>query len=92
MDLPTKEALLEKLCRRPYPSNFTVTDLSSLMSKCQCEKGAGGRGSSIKYYHKPTGRILIFDGPHPGKDLYRYQIQKVIEFLEAVGEISTKRG
>lgn len=85
--VPTKEKLIEKLCRTPAPNNFTVNDLSALMAKCHCTQGSGGRGSGIRYYHTPTGRVLIFDGPHPGKELYRYQVRKVIEFLTAVGEI-----
>ena len=86
--MPTKEALIEKLCRKPSPTSFTLHDLDALMGKCNCEQGSGGRGSSIKYCHKPTGRVLIFDGPHPGKELYRYQVRKVVEFLTAVGEIT----
>ena len=86
--MPPKEKLVEKLCRTPAPNNFTVNDLAALMAKCNCTQGKGGRGSGIRYFHGPTGRVLIFDAPHPGKDLYRYQVRKVIEFLSAVGEIS----
>ena len=39
------------------------------------------------YFHEETKRILQFDGPHPGHELYRYQIKKVIQFLREVGEI-----
>ena len=28
-----------------------------------------------------------FDGPHPGNELYRYQIKMIIKFLGEVGEI-----
>ena len=82
-----KEDLLDKLCRKPLPKNFTKRELDLLMAKCDCEKGQGGRGSSIAYFHKPTGRILIFDGPHPGNELYNYQIKMVINFLKELGEI-----
>ena len=27
------------------------------------------------------------DGPHPGNELYPYQIKRIIAFLEGVGEI-----
>ncbi len=84
--MPKKEDLIEKLCRRPSPKNFTTQELDTLMGKCGCSKRQGGRGSSIAYAHK-SGRILIFDGPHPGNELYNYQIKKVIAFLKEIGEI-----
>ena len=33
-----KEDLLEKLCRKPIPKNFTKSVLDLLMKKCNCEK------------------------------------------------------
>jgi len=85
--VPKKEALIEKLMRKQIPKNFTTKELDALMGKCGCEKYPGGRGSSISYYHKETGRILIFDSPHPGNELYTYQVRKVREFLKEIGEI-----
>lgn len=82
-----KESLVKKLRKKPYPKDFTTKELDTLMSQCGCEKKQGGRGSSIAYHHKRTGKILIFDGPHPGNELYGYQIKKVLEFLEELGEI-----
>lgn len=84
--MPTKEMLLQKLTRMPIPTNFTVRELDALMKKCGCEKFQGGRGSGIGYFHAATTRIVQFDGPHPGKELYRYQIKKVLQFLKEVGE------
>lgn len=85
--MPTKESLVKKLTAKPAPRNFTIKDLDSLMSKSQCEKYQGGRGSGIGYRHAPSGRAIQFDMPHPGKELYRYQVKNVIEFLREVGEI-----
>lgn len=82
--MPKKEKLIEKLCRKPMPSNFTIMELDNLMRYCDCEKHQGGRGSSIIYYHKPTGRILQFDGPHPGKELYKHHVKATINFLESI--------
>ena len=79
-----KEDLIDKLCRKPLPNNFTTKELDSLMGKCDCEKR---QGSSIAYFHRPTGRILTFDGPHPGNELYKYQVKLVIKFLKELGEI-----
>lgn len=85
--MPKKSDLLEKLSRKPYPKNFTVRELDLLMAKCGCEKFSGGRGSGIGFVHAGTKRVLQFDEPHPGKELYKYQINKVIQFLKDVGEL-----
>ena len=85
--MPKKSELIKKLLGRPMPTNYTVRELDALMSKCGCIKFNGGRGSGIGYCHEKTKRILQFDGPHPGHELYRYQIKMIIEFLREVGEI-----
>ena len=84
--MPKKKELLENLFRKPYPKNFTKRELDQLMSKCNCSKFQGGRGSGIGYMHKDSRRILQFDGPHPGNELYKYQIEKVKQFIEEIGE------
>ncbi len=81
-----KEKLLRKLFGIPFPKNFTIGELDTLMNQCGCEKTPGGRGSAISYYHIETKRILRFDGPHPGNELYIYQIKLVRKFLEEIGE------
>ena len=85
--MPTKDALISKLTAKPLPRSFTVKDLDALMSKCNCEKYQGGRGSGIGYRYIPTGRAIQFDTPHSGKELYLYQVKAVIAFLRDVGEI-----
>ncbi|MBR4425823.1 MAG: type II toxin-antitoxin system HicA family toxin [Oscillospiraceae bacterium] len=85
--MPTKQTLVLKLTTRPLPRNFTVRELDALMGKCNCEKYQGGRGSGIGYRHVPTGRAIQFDAPHPGKELYLYQVKAVIAFLTEIGEI-----
>ena len=85
--MPSKEKLLEKLLKKPIPANFTTRELEQLMSKCSCIKSQGGRGSGVAFMHIPTKRMLAFDYPHPGKELYRYQLKAVIDFLEDIGEI-----
>lgn len=37
--------------------------------------------------HNETKRVLQFDQPHPGNELYRYQINKTIQFLKDIGEL-----
>ena len=83
-----KDSLLRKLIQKPYPKNFTKQELYSLMSKCNCEKFQGGRGSGVGFYHNDTGRTVQFDEPHPGNNLYGYQIKKIIQFLMESGEIN----
>ena len=85
--MPKKDDLLEKLCRRTIPKNFTKSELDILMKKSGCEKYSGGRGSSIAYLHTDSRRILQFDEPHPGKELYIYQIKMTIQFLKDIGEL-----
>lgn len=85
--MPSKKDLINRLMAKPMPHNFTTRDLDALMSKCNCNKYQGGRGSGIGYIHLPTKRAVQFDVPHPGKELYRYQIKKVISFLKDIGEI-----
>ena len=85
--MPSKEKLLNKLLQKPSPANFTVQELDALMSKCGCSKFAGGRGSGLRYIHV-SGAVLTFDSPHPGKELYRYQIKKTIDFLKRIEELT----
>lgn len=82
-----KEELLRKLCRKPILKNFTKLELDTLMKKCGCDKYSGGRGSSIAYVHTKTNRILQFDEPHPGKELYIYQVKMSIQFLKDIAEL-----
>ena len=85
--MPKKEVLIQKLFAHPEPRYFSIKELDVLMKKCGCTKFSGGRGSGIGYVHEETKRVLQFDAPHPGKELYRYQIKKTKAFLIAVNEI-----
>lgn len=84
--MPNKEKLLWKLFQKRIPKNFTKQELDTLMIHCGCRKLQGGRGSGIRFYHERSGRILTFDGPHPGNELYPYQIRMVRKFLTDIGE------
>ncbi|MCI5741096.1 MAG: type II toxin-antitoxin system HicA family toxin [Lachnospiraceae bacterium] len=85
--MPKKRDLIEKLCRKPIPRNFSKRELDILMGKCDRKKFQGGRGTGIGFVHSETKRILQFDEPHPGNELYDYQIKKTIQFLKDIGEI-----
>ena len=84
--MPAKEKLIRKLFQSGLPRNFTKQDLDALLSQCGCKKGNGGRGSGIRFIHNASGRILAFDEPHPGNDLYPYQIKMVRKYLKEIGE------
>ena len=49
------------------------------------------RDHNICNYNLVAGGINAkerqFDEPHPGKELYTYQVKAVIDFLKEVGEI-----
>ena len=81
-----KETLLKKLFHKPAPKNFTTRELSTLMKQWGCDEFSGGRGSGIGFVHLATKRVLQFDGPHPGHELYGYQVKKVRQFLIEIGE------
>lgn len=82
-----KKELIDKICRKPLPRNFTVRELESLMNQCNCIKFSGGRGSGIGFMHEETKYVLQFDQPHPGNELRIYHIKKTIQFLKNIGEI-----
>lgn len=85
--MPTKEQLIDKLTDRNKCKTFTKHDLFSLMSKCKCEIKEAGRGSAVKFCDKDKKNQVIFDLPHPHKELYPYQRKLVIDFLIKIGEI-----
>ena len=78
--MPTKEKLIKKLFQSRMPRHFTKQELEVLLSQCGCVKNSGGRGSGIRFVHSATGRILAFAEPHPGNDLYPYQVRMVRKF------------
>ncbi len=89
--MPSKDALIKKLFSKPSPTNFTIRELDTLMKKCGCQKFSGGRGSGIGYHHIETGRIIQFDAPHPGNELYRYHINMVKRFIEEIDDPDDKK-
>lgn len=82
-----KERLLNRL--KTKPKDFTIAELDSLMGKCGCYKSNRGKtsGSAIAYIHEKTGKEIRIHSPHPQKELKRYVIDNVLEFLEDTSEI-----
>ncbi len=88
--MPTKEKLLQKLFAAKTPTDYTIADLRSLVSKCDCDIDPAGRGSGIAIHHRPSGRKIVFDAPHGGKALTYHNIRKVKEFLIEIGEVENE--
>lgn len=76
--------LLNKLSRMPPPRNFTLRELDQLMKLCGCKKFESKRGSGIGYIYPLTKQKVQFDRPHPGNELYLYQIKMVMRFLKSI--------
>lgn len=64
--MPKKDDLIDKLCRKPRPKNFTTRELDLLMKKCDCEKRQGGRGSSIAFFIGRQDAFLLLMDRIPG--------------------------
>lgn len=71
----------------PYLKIFQKENWIPLWENAAVINFPGGRGSGIGFVHKKTMRILQFDEPHPGNELYNYQIKKTIQFLKDIGEL-----
>lgn len=84
--MPSKKKLLQKLFQKGIPKDFSLREMDQLLRKCHCIGSTGGRGSSIKYFHSKTGRVLQFDKPHPGSNLYNYHIRMLRRFIEEIDE------
>ena len=82
-----KDTLIKRLKSRP--TDFTIYELDSLMSKCGCRKSVRGKtsGSAIAYIHEGTGKILSMHSPHPKKVLKKYVIDDVLDFLALISAI-----
>ena len=81
-----KRKIAKKTVSETNTTKLYQTGIGVLMSKCGCQKGNGGRGSGIRFYHENTGRILAFDEPHPESTLYLYQVKLTKKFLVEIGE------
>lgn len=82
-----KNDLIARL--KTKPKDFTILELDSLMTKCGCKKRQRGKtsGSAISYIHINTNQILKIHSPHPKKELKRYMIDLVLDFLEQISEV-----
>ena len=80
-----REKLLEKLRQRPR--GFTWDELVRLLRQLGFEPVKRGRtsGSRQRFVQAASGLTISLHQPHPQKELKRYQIDQVIEFLEREG-------
>lgn len=82
-----KENLVSRLKSRPR--DFSIQELDTLMSLCNCEKRNRGKtsGSAIEYIHTQTKHIYSIHQPHPGNEIKICYIKRIISFLTEIGEI-----
>ncbi len=81
-----KQKLLDRFLQGD--KKLTVADLDTLMEQHHCKKCSSRRGSGLRYVHNETKRVLTFDGPHPEKELKRFHVRKVVQFLRELGFIN----
>ena len=78
-----KVKLLERLLRKP--SDFTWSELTTLMKGFDYEINSKGKtsGSAVAFESKSNPeKALYLHKPHPREILKRWQVEKVIDFLE----------
>ena len=70
------------------PSDFTWSELKSMLSGMGYELSAGGKtgGSRVKFLH-PGRPPIILHKPHPTPVLKRYQVEQLLDFFEKEGVI-----
>lgn len=83
--MSSKQKLRDRFLRKD--PTLTIANMDTFMKQCGCVKATSGRGSGIRYVHMSTKRIITFDGPHPQKELKRFHLKKIVEFLKEVGEV-----
>ena len=79
------QKLILRLLSRP--KNFTYNELCRVLSSLGYEESQSGKtsGSRVAFIDKSTGHIIRLHKPHPGNELKQYQIQLVVEELNARG-------
>ena len=77
-----RDKLLERLLRRPL--DFTWDELVRLLRRLGFEPAKRGKssGSRQRFQHGASGLAISLHRPHPQKELKRYQIDQIIDFLE----------
>jgi predicted RNA binding protein YcfA (HicA-like mRNA interferase family) len=82
-----RNKLLERLRQRPR--DFTWDELVRLLRRLGFERAKGGKtsGSRQRFVQEASGLTVSLHKPHPGKELKRYQIDQLLEFLTREGMI-----
>ncbi|MBB6243093.1 putative RNA binding protein YcfA (HicA-like mRNA interferase family) [Rhodanobacter sp. MP1X3] len=80
------EKLLEKLCGKPAPSDFTWDELKSVLLRFgyKMEKGSGSRR---KFYNVTTKALIICHEPHPHSTIGKATVTDIVEHIRARGLI-----
>jgi len=80
-----RDKLIERLQQRPR--DFTWDELVRLLSSLGFEPVKGGKtgGSRQRFIHSSSGVVISLHRPHPHKELKRYQLDQILETLQAEG-------
>ena len=82
-----RNKLLDRLQQRPR--DFTWNELVGLLRRLGFEPVKGGKtsGSRQRFVQEASGLTINLHKPHPGKELKRYQIDQLLDFLGREGMI-----
>lgn len=80
--------LVEKLLRKPPPSDFRWQDLVTLLGGFGFRLEETRGGSSHKYFVHTSGRKINTYRPHPSGIMYRDQLREIISVLTEIGLIN----
>ncbi|MBK7507651.1 MAG: type II toxin-antitoxin system HicA family toxin [Comamonadaceae bacterium] len=77
---------LEKLRKKPPPSDFKWTELQALLLHLGY-KQLNNSGSRRKFFHKGTGAVISCHEPHPDPNVDKGCIVDVVQHLTDYGLI-----
>lgn len=80
------DKVLEKLCRKPPPSDLKWDELQGLLEHLGY-KMLNGNGSRRKFYHAEKGAMIICHEPHPLPCVDKGCVVDVVQTLRDYGFI-----
>ena len=74
---------LEAIFKRPVPADIKYTDVVAMLRNICIEVVESKSGSRVRLVFK--GTTFTFHSPHPQKELKRYAVEHIREFLIKAG-------
>lgn len=75
--------LIAKFFTNPPLKNLTFNQAETMLLRLECKK-VESEGSRVKFYHHKLSQILILHKPHPRKELKKYQILDIKNFITPI--------